>query len=342
MQDVYVPRNRVVYTDPGGRGWAPVELMARLLAHTLDAEYVSLRTRPRADRVRRTAGQLPPARLRGGTCIVIAPQPAHLGSLLTPRYLMGGYTSVVEEAVDDRIPRMAKGRGHFDHLFVTDRELVDTWAEQTGTTTSWLPFGSNVLDQPEMPAERPVDLLRIGRQPPEWDKNDTTQDAAAARGLTFAMAPPLHDDPAFNQARVQSSMRGAKFTLSFTNLVSPADYTHASRDYVTGRWTEALASGAAVAGVPPRCEAGQRVLFDDGLVRLPGTDLGAGLDVVAEAAAAWTPSRADRVHLQALQTLDWRLRFAELAKTIDLSIPRLDDELSRLQARASTLASRSP
>lgn len=336
-----VHRTRVIYTDPGGRGWATVELLARLLAQVIDAELVTMDTRPRIDRVRRATGGMP-RRRSSGTCVVIAPQPAHLGSLLTADYLLRGYDRVVgwviDSFLDDRIPRMAKHRGHYDELFITDVELVDTWSERTGVDTRWLPFGSNVLDQPELPRHRPLDLLRVGRQPVEWDDNGLTASAAARHGIVFDAGPPLDPDPQRNQAALVSAMRGTKLTLSFTNLVSPAVYTHPTRDYVTGRWTDALASGAAVAGIPPRCEAGQRMLMEDGLVRLPTTNLDAGLEVVAEAVAAWTPERSDAIHLQALRTLDWRLRFAELAAATDLSSSGLDDELARWESRVAALA----
>lgn len=333
-------RTRVVYTDPGGRGWATVALLADLLAHCLDAELVTTSTRPRLDRVRRAAGQAP--RRRGsGTCVVIAPQPAHLGSLLDAVYLFRGYDRVVgwviDSFLDDRIPRMAQHRGHYDQLFVTDLELVETWASRTGTATAWLPFGSDVLDQPPLPDERPVDLLRVGRQPEQWDDNDVARRAAAELGLAFSAGPPLEPDPRTNQAALMAAMRGAKLTLSFTNLVSPAVYTHPTRDYVTGRWTDALASGAGVAGVPPRCGAGQHLLWDEALVRLPGTDLDRGLEVIAAAVSAWRPEHATRIHLQALRTLDWRLRFKTLVDSIDLAAPRLDDELARLEARVDAL-----
>ena len=334
-------RTRVIYTDPGGRGWATVALLAELLAHCLDAELVTTSTRPRLDRVRRAAGEAP--RRRGsGTCVVVAPQPAHLGSLIDASYLLRGYDRVVgwviDSFLDDRIPRMAQGRGHFDQLFITDVELVETWADRTGTATEWLPFGSNVLDQARLPEDRPVDLLRVGRQPDAWDDNDVVARAAAKQGLAFDAGPPLDPDPRRNQASLLEAMRGAKMTLSFTNLVSPAVYTHPTRDYVTGRWTDALASGASVAGIPPRCEAGPRMLWEDGLVRLPGTDLDAGLEVIAAAAGAWQPQDAAANHLHALRTLDWRLRFKVLTDSIDLAAPRLDDELARLEGRIDALA----
>ena len=40
----------------------------------------------------------------------------------------------------------------------------------------------------------------------------------------------------------------AKFTLSFSNLVSPDVQTHPKREYITGRWTDALSAGATVVG----------------------------------------------------------------------------------------------
>lgn len=333
-------RTRVIYTDPGGRGWAPVELLARLLAHCLDAEFVAYATRPRVDRVKRAMGELP-RRRSSGTCIVIAPQPAHLGSLLTPHHLLRGYDHVVgwvvDSFLDDRIPRMARGQGHYDQLFVTDAELVTTWQNRTDTPTYWLPFGSNVLDQPSAPLDRPIDLLRVGRQPAEWQDDEATAREAAHLGLSFSAGPPILQDAHANQAVLMQAMRSAKHTLSFTNLVSPAEYTHASLDYVTGRWTDALASGAAVAGVPPRCEAGTRLLWDDGLLRLPGTDRAAGLQAVAEAVERWTPSRAQAIHLRALETLDWRVRFQDLVKATGLARGRLDDELSRHAERVGEL-----
>lgn len=327
-------RNRVVYTDPGGRGWATVESMARLLARCLDADFVKLATRPRVDRARRALAPLT-RRSSSGTCVVVAPQPAHLGSLVTAHAVVSGYERVVgwvvDSWLDDRIPRMAKHTAHYDHIFITDAELVDRWGDVTGAPTHWLPFGSDVLDQPALPPERPVDLLRVGRQPDEWADDAVTADDARRLGLAFSPGPPLLPDARANQASLMAAMRGAKATLSFTNLVSPAVYTHPTRDYVTGRWTDALASGATVAGVPPRCEAGKRLLWDSGLVLLPGTSRADGLERIVEFVGTWTPEHSAGVRRRALETLDWRVRFRELAATTGIRSSALDDEVARWQ-----------
>ena len=52
-----------------------------------------------------------------------------------------------------------------------------------------------------------------------------------------------------SQDALLHSLARAKYTLAFSNLVDASDYTHRSRAYITGRWTDALAHGAIVAGV---------------------------------------------------------------------------------------------
>ena len=42
-----------------------------------------------------------------------------------------------------------------------------------------------------------------------------------------------------------------KFALAFSNRANPTMQTHPEREYITGRWTDSLASGSTVAGIPP-------------------------------------------------------------------------------------------
>ena len=122
---------------------------------------------------------------------------------------------------------MAQGRGHFDHIFITDRDLQDEWASATGSAIHWAPWGTDTLAIKELPAERPVDLLRVGRQPAAWDDDRRTEEAASAVGLTFEGRPAMDPDPEVNQQNVRSALLRSKFVLAFSNLVSPAGI-HAS------------------------------------------------------------------------------------------------------------------
>ena len=90
--------------------------------------------------------------------------------------------------------------------------------------------------------------------------------------MRFQGRTPYVDDPVANQDALLASMRGARFTLSFNNVASPAEYTHHQHQYVTGRWTDALANGATVAGISPRCAVTREVLWPEGLLELSSAE----------------------------------------------------------------------
>ena len=128
---------------------------------------------------------------------------------------------VIDAFWDDRIPFPARKKGHFDHIFVTEQEVVGPWQATTGTPTSWLAFGADVLDMGSGATDRPVDLQRFGRMPPVGRRR-SRRGRVAAVGLRFEGRPPFLRDARANQREVMARFARAKFTLSFTNRVSPA------------------------------------------------------------------------------------------------------------------------
>jgi hypothetical protein len=122
-----------------------------------------------------------------------------------------------------------------------------------------------------------------------------------------------------------------KFALAFSNRMSPEGHTHPEREYITGRWTDSLASGAAVAGIPPRSESVQSLLWPEAFLDLGTTNQAEGLRVIASAVREWTPERARFNYMKSLQNLDWRWRFKALAEALDTHSSKLDAELARLQ-----------
>ncbi|MBK9475401.1 MAG: hypothetical protein IPL94_03940 [Tetrasphaera sp.] len=331
-------RVRVVTVDLGAAtGWDTVTLLGVLTARLLGAEHVLV---PGAGlgSWRSQAASLLPRRRGADVTLVIAPQPVHLYAVLDRAHVWPGSELTAGWVIDafwtDRIPAVARGGRHLDHLFVTDEEVVAEWQRVTGVPTTWVPFGADVLGRgrPGL-ADRGVDLQRIGRQPEGWEDDAANERRCAAYGLTYAGRPAFVPDPDANQRSVESAMAAAKYTLSFSNLASPADYTHPTRAYLTGRWTDALAQGAVVAGIPPHCAATDRLLWPEATLILPSVDPDEGVPVIAAAAAAWTPDLARHNHAQALARLDWRWRIAELAGSLGLSSPVLDAELEELSER---------
>lgn len=121
------------------------------------------------------------------------PGPYALSFVLEFPELLRGHRRVVAWVIDsfwdDRIPRVARHRGHIDRLFVNDAEVVDSWSQQTGIETSALPFGADVLRHGTPGGDRPYDLQIVGRQPATWSAPDA-RSAAEAAGLRCAPAAP--------------------------------------------------------------------------------------------------------------------------------------------------------
>jgi hypothetical protein len=202
-----------------------------------------------------------------------------------------------------------------------------------GNRALWLGWGSDVLGLGSAAIDRPIDVLRVGRQPAAWDDDAFSTAACASRGLTFQGRPPFYESPEAQQrALMQEHYGRAKFVLAHSNVAAPASYTHATKEYITARWTDALAAGATVAGMPP--------LSDKALIDWPGAllpfdriDFAHNLDAIEAAVSQWTPSRPLRNHLNALKRLDWRWRFARLAEVLGLDPTPLRAALQHLHAR---------
>jgi hypothetical protein len=324
---------RVIYGRPAGGGWHPITHMVRLLVELFGAELVTVPLSRPANAWRRFAG-LGPRRRGRETCLVVAAEPRHLNTLLQGDYWRRGYNHVAGWVIDsfwvDRIPFAVQHRKHFDQLFVADREVVGLWEAASGVPVTWLPWGSDVLRLGSGNGDRPIDLQRLGRQPAGWEDDEETRRACQAAGLRFEGRPTMHDDATANQAALMRGLSRAKFTLAFSNAVSPAPYTHPTREYLTGRWTDSLASGAVVTGIAPKSAATTELLWPGALLELPTTDRAQGIEHVVAAVRSWNPQVALDNHRHALEHLDWRWRFQELAVALDLESERLGAELDSL------------
>ena len=199
-----------------------------------------------------------------------------------------------------------------------------------------LPWGTDALGLGSAAATRPYDVMRLGRQPVAWDNDDHTHRLCAARNLTFHGRPPYIAFVEMQRSLVQDWYGKAKFIIAHSNLAAPAPYTHKTKEYITARWTDALAAGAVVAGVQPRRDL-DLLNWPEATLDFAEVDLEHNLDQLQDAAADWTPKVALRNHLGALERLDWRWRFKALCDRLDISAPALEADLSALRARCDDL-----
>ena len=323
---------RIVYPD-AGPGWWSIEAMARLAADLLGA---SLEVRDGTGRYRGASRAPVPPRRRGDEDVLfIAPTPRHLNELVRDAYRLRAYGRVGVWLIDsfwtDRTPQVGVASRHLDRLYVTDGELVSDWAAIARVETAWLPWGSDVLGTwDERDDERTADLLRLGRQPGTWSNDEQTARAAASAGLVFRPGPPFGASPMESHANVQEALRTTKAVLAFGNSHDRATYTHPTREYVTARWTDALAHGTQVAGIPPRCQATERLLPLEARIPIPADDITAGAEIIREHLHDWTAQRARAIRRTALGAVDWRHRLAIIRDDFELAAPRLDADLDRI------------
>jgi hypothetical protein len=314
--------------------------MVRLAAQLLEAELVIV-PRRHPTFLQRFLAMLP--RSRGNdACLLICPSPAYLSAVLQIEGWRRRYGQLVAWVFDsfwvNVIPRFARVTRHFDHVFVTENEDIEAWRRLLRAPVDWLPWGTDALNLGSAASVRPFDVVRAGRQPPEWEDDETSTRACDELNLRFAGRPPRMDDAGDNERLIMKTFAQSKFTLSFSNTVSPSVQTYSKRQYITARWTDALAAGATVAGVPPKCDTVRDLFWDGALLDTGTVERKRGLEVIASAAQAWTAERAQLNHVRALERLDWRWRFKQLATTLGLTAAPLVKELERLAERISNPA----
>ncbi|MGQ4509807.1 glycosyltransferase [Dermabacteraceae bacterium P13147] len=314
----------VILVDAGGRGWGPVTHGAKLIADTLGAEFSRVavkETYPRSVQIR---SLLPRLRGKKRDVLLIAPHP---GGLYAAAETVGpGVRQLFGWVIDsfwwERMPRIARPISprlrRFDRLYVTDKQDIPAWESAFGGPVSCLPWGADVAGALARNTEKTVDLTRVGRQPEAWDDDAVTAEDAAAAGVSFAGRPPFgtsddDSDPLF------AAYARTRAVLAFNNLLSPAGYTHPTRSYLTGRWTDAYAHGALVAGVAPDTPTTRELVPDWMRIDLSPTDRAASLRTVREALAQSDTELSSRIQLHAAEHLDWRARATVLAKDFSRS-----------------------
>ena len=324
---------QVVYTDHGGEGYHCVFHMARLAAELLNGKLVVVPSRFPTLNAKLSGIFLPP-KGSSSSCLLICPSPADLNAILLVQNWRRTFSRIVAWVFDsfwtDWIPPWTRASRIFDHVFVTEREDLQTWRRRMHAPVDWLPWGSDVLHLGSSNPLRQIDLLRFGRQPKEWDDDLANGRLCQSSGIKFHGRPHSLSDATDNERGLMGMLSNAKFTLAFSNRVSPGAQTHPKREYITGRWTDSLAAGATVAGIPPRSESVQSLLWPEALLDIGTVNPTEGLKMIGSMVRAWAPDRARFNYIRSLETLDWRLRFKPLADTLDVRSLRLDTELARL------------
>lgn len=330
---------QIVYADPGGEGYHCVNYMARLAAELLGGELTIIEPRF-PGLAEKLSGILTPRKDPRSVCLLICPSPTDLNTILFVENWRKSYGRLVAWVFDSfwtsHIPLWVRASRLFDHIFVTEREDLDTWRRMVHAPVDWLPWGSDVLNFGSSKSDRRFDLLRFGRQPTEWDDDEVNRQRCESRELSFHGRPPSWERAEDNERGLMAFLSDAKFTLASSNRVSRSIQTHPNREYITGRWTDSLASGASVAGIPPRSESVRSLLWPEALLDMKSVDPSESLEAIAAAVKGWTPELPRLNYRKSLEFLDWRWRYKRIADLLNIRSPRLEAELTRIRGMIDT------
>jgi hypothetical protein len=325
-------------------GWSPIHHVVDLASQVLEARVVRA-TKDEPSLPAKLSALMRSRRKRCGdqeACLLICQGPADLVKVLNVENWRSRFGTMAAWIIDsfwvDHIPFFARFSRSFDHFFITSFEDIPHWQRITGVPTTWLPWGTDALDLGSGAAERAWDILRLGRQPQDW--GDDPSNMAAARSLNLSYQGRIPGDTLTaleNQKLVMRMYGSAKYLIAFSNAVNPGNQTHPTRQYLTGRWVDALAGGAVVAGIAPKGTDADSLLWEGATLDLGTVHRQPGLEIIADAVRSWTPATAMRNHSMALKNLDWRWRLRTIADTLSAETPTLRGEMGRLSARIETL-----
>jgi hypothetical protein len=334
----------IVNTITHDRGWSPIQHMVAIASELFECEVVA--AEPRGLSKTTKILSVLRKRIQNGagdeTGLVICKGPADLLALLKIENWRKRFRFLAAWIIDsfwlDHIPTSIRLRNPFDHIFVTSVEDVDLWRRISGVDVTWLPWGTDALRLGHGGAHRPWDLMRVGRQPSEWEDDLEAASAAESLGIRYRGRPDSTGLNALQNQKLMMNAYGAtKFTLAFSNAVNRDPNNHPTREYLTGRWLDALGCGSIVAGVVPRGRNSDGLLWAGATLELGSVRRSEGLRIIAAALKQWTPDVAASNYQMALARLDWRWRFKTLAEVCEVRSGPLTLELQALEDRIGRL-----
>ncbi len=329
----------VIFPGEGGQGWAPVSSLATLASRLFGGQTLTMSPsgRPRTLRLY----NLRPRQhgTKDAVLLALLHVPSDLHALRASAAFRDGYRAVVVWIIDSYLHEHMLAPLAFrdiDILCYMRPNDEAPFRRAAGDRAMLMGWGADALLRGSGDPNRAFDLVRVGRQPAEWEDDDVTSAACKAVRLRFHGRPEFQEDPIENQYEVMRILRQSRFVVAHSNTAAPAPYTHPTQEYLTARWVDALACGTSVAGIPPRSDKSmQRLLWPEAILAFDRIDLRHNLAAIRAACDAWTPALAALNYRQSLLRLDWRWRLKALADRLSIVSPALEDELARIKHLAA-------
>lgn len=326
----------VIVAVPSDAGWEPIRKMAQLLCSYLDSEPIYVDVHKSLQKSAKIIGAFPRLKKGKKKVLVIAYDPGQLYAISQVGIFSRLYSEIYGWVIDsfwaERIPRIAS-TGIYNHIFVTDPGDIDEWQKAGVASVSALTWGADIwsnIDQ-RLDIHKTNDLLRVGRQPRDWEDDAATGDQAKELGLSFQGRPPFGNSPVESTQHLERALKDSKVVLAFTNKISPTRYTHPTKEYLTGRWIDALGWGCMVAGQIPQTKVSEKYLWPQATLEVPYDNMGEGLHKIAEKLKTIDNHYAQQQIINTLENFDWRFRFNDLLEKINRPSRMLSNDIERIK-----------
>ena len=322
-----------------GPGWQPIDHLAHVAADVFGTRVVPLMSpqQSKLNLFRNTVLAPGKARRAKRSALIMAIDPYDIVRFFREPGRARNYNEVVVYICDSFYWRGFNRFSIFKHVDLVVRMRPfdqDIYEKHLGNRTIYAPFGADVLGLGGWQGTRDIDVLRVGRQPDEWDDDAESGARVEAAGLRFHGRPPQVEDAGEGMRLLFDYYRRSKLTLAHSNLISAHVGTHTSLDYITARWTDAAANGTIVAGHQPTLDRGlTEMLWPEMLVYFDSRDARENIEQLSEAQSNWTPEIARHNYLTALKRLDWRWRLQDIAAFMGWSAPGLDAAVAAVSQR---------
>lgn len=339
-----MPNNLVIISAiPDGLGWTPVRHMVSLAADLYDAEIVKIS--PNGSKIKLVISAVLGRKRnkKKPNALIIVPYYADFQQICEIPNWRSSFNKISVWVFDsfwtNRLVNFPISR-LIDYLYIAVGTDLAHYQKKAKVKTGYLPWGSDVLNFGGVSStDREIDLLRLGRQPADWENDKETLELLQDIEINYHGRPPnLEHTGSSQKSLLELYMKKSKFVLAHTNFVDDSLYTHPTKEYITARWTDSLACGCIVAGCPPKTDcAYNELLWPGALLEFGSGNRANALPLLEQAIKSWTPLDALYNYRMSLEKLDWRWRFKSIADQLEMSFPKLDADLEKINSIISDL-----
>ncbi len=324
---------------PDENGWLPINYMIELFVKTLNIHITRQEdvTASKFQKFKALIGNTRTRDFNAPNLLIIVRSMGDLDGLVYKvRKNKSKYNKVAVWVIDsfwhDRISKFPFNK-YVDNFFVMTKEDVAFYESKTGVPTTFLGWGADALLLGADNSNRKIDLLRIGRQPECWNDDTVNEKLLSENNLIYQGRPPESEqakepfDCSGYIELVKNYYSHAKFVLAQSNFADTSIYTHPSREYITARWTDAIASGCVVIGCQPLTCSTYSSFDYQATVHIQDFE---NKTVFIEKISQWKDTTPKANYHMALQNLDWRWKFLIILNTFDLVSEELNQDLTKI------------